>query len=398
MARPEPGCPGLPPEGTMASKFEQLLNESFEEQVVPHEGDVINARVVEITPEFVFIHFGGKTEGIIDSAEFADGKPPEKGQRLRAIFLGSRNNEMRFTFRVGAGEINKGTLRAAYANQLPVLGRVANENNGGYRVAIGTGNSAQYAFCPFSQMDINRGKPEDYLGKQFSFKITEFQNNGRKLTVSRRSLLEEIRQETSEKLSEELEEGDTVDVTVMALKPFGAIVDLGGVDGLIPMSELAHERIKDAGEVVREGDQFPARILKLDWENKKISLSKKALLPDPWYEQMDFREGQIVKGKVSSIKAFGIFISLAPNIEGLVPNRETGLPEGTRLETKYEPGKEVEVFVMRIDREQKRISLSLRRAVESANRREMESYLTKQEDVGGGASLGDILKKKLDNG
>ncbi|HAA05597.1 MAG TPA: 30S ribosomal protein S1, partial [Syntrophobacteraceae bacterium] len=249
----------------------------------------------------------------------------------------------------------------------PVEGKVQKEIKGGFEVLVG----GSRAFCPYSQMDLYREEAAGYLGQTLSFLIMEFQAGGRNIVVSRRQLLEAERRQRFEELRATLEVGATVQGTVRALEAFGAFVDLGGVDGLIPLGELSWGRVKDPREVVSVGQSVQVHVLELDWDRKRVALSLKRLTPDPWSRIRELlAEEQIVSGRVVSLAQYGAFVEVLPGIDGLIHVSRLAL--GRRIHHPREvlrEGEEVRVRIESIDSDQRRLALSL----ESATDAESES-------------------------
>ena len=196
-----------------------------------------------------------------------------------------------------------------------------------------------------------------------------------------------------------LEEGDIISGTVVSLQNFGAFIDLGGVEGLIPMSELDFTRVNHPSQVLKTGESVRVKVLSIDWKEDRITLSRRAMLQNPWQGEMPFREGEIVEGTVESLKDFGAFVRLSDNFTGLIPMSESGVPRGQRLDTAFQKGQQVRVMVARIDRERERISLSASKVAEADSRAEYEEYMnTQSDDAPGtmssfGQQLLDAMKK-----
>jgi small subunit ribosomal protein S1 len=204
----------------------------------------------------------------------------------------------------------------------------------------------------------------EYIGKKFVFRVTKYSEHGKNIVVSRRVLLEEERDQLKEKLQETLAVGQSVSGTITSVRDFGAFVDIGGIEGLIPASEIAWGRIEDIGERVAVGQEVTVTVLKLDWDNDRYSFSLKDSQPDPWQNATAlFAEGSSQAGTVVRLTEFGAFVSLAPGIDGLLHISRLGA--GRRIGHPREVVKEGEVLEVKIDSidlEKKRISLSLPRA------------------------------------
>jgi len=364
-------------------------------------GQKIEATVIKVTAEWIFIDTGTKGEGVLDRKEFLndDGSVTVKeGDKISAWFIASRHGEMRFTTRLDGSAGGSSQLEDAFNGGIPVQGFVEKEVKGGYEVKVG----GSRAFCPFSQTGLKRDEgPEQFLGKHHQFRITEYRENGRSIVVSRRALLDEERQAMREAAWENVSEGEIVEGKVSTLREFGAFVDIGGVEGLIPMSELGWKRVKDVAEVLSVGQQVKVLIKRVDREAGKISLSLRDTLADPWDTLTEnFSEGAYINGTVSRLANFGAFVTLADGIDGLIPISRLG--SGKRINHPREVLKEderIEVKVESIDRAARRISLSIGAASRAVEEEESELASFRQQAAEGSSkslgSLGELFKAKM---
>jgi len=383
--------------------FEELLNQSFVKPNRLKPGQKVESVIVKITDEWIFIDLGGKTEGYLSTREFVDEQgnlTVNTGDRIEAFFLSSENNEQLFTTRVGGSGAPNTHLEEAFHANIPVEGYVGKEIKGGFEVTIG---GSVRAFCPFSQMGLGRqANPEEYVGKRLNFKIIEYGNQGRNIIVSNRALVEQERQAQKEALRESLQEGMTVKGTVTAIRDFGAFADIGGAEGLIPMSEIGWGTIGTIHDVLQVDQEVEVVVIKLDWEQDRISLSLKQAQPDPWDSvQGTFPEGTLHTGTVARLQNFGAFVTLSPGIDGLLhvsklrAGKKVNHPRDVLAE-----GETVEVRVDSVDTEKKRISLSLAAAVQDRQQQQDDyhKYVKKEKKASSQSlgTLGDILKAKLD--
>ncbi|HKJ65197.1 MAG TPA: S1 RNA-binding domain-containing protein, partial [Desulfopila sp.] len=231
------------------------FSDSFEELFQSEEkttlrkltpGDKIEAIVAGISGEHVFLDVGGKSEGILEAAEVTDEEGNinvQQGDRIEVYFLQAKRSEQIFTTKLGSGS-SVAHLEEAWRNRIPVEGYVKQEIKGGFEITLG-GNVR--AFCPFSQMGLRRVEDPaaTYIDTRMDFRITRFEENGRNLVVSARDIQEEERQRQKELLQESLEEGQTVEAVITSIRDFGAFADIGGVDGLIPVSEIGWSRVEN---------------------------------------------------------------------------------------------------------------------------------------------------------
>lgn len=342
--------------------FAEMFQETAattKEQLRP--GQKIEATVVRIAKDWIFLDLGAKSEGSVAKNEFTDGEgnlTVAEGDRVQVYFLSQKKNERLFTAKVSGGAV-AGHLDEACRNGIPVEGTVTGETKGGFEVKF---SGSVRAFCPFSQMEMRRiENGEEYIGKKFAFRVTKFSEHGKNIVVSRRALLEEERAQQKEALQQSLAVGQTVKGVITSIREFGAFVDIGGIEGLIPVSEIAWGRIEDIHERLAVGQEVTVTVLKLDWDQDRYSFSLKDSLPDPWEGISGmFSEGSVVTGRVVRLTEFGAFVSLAPGIDGLVHISKLGA--GRRISHPREVvqvGDALEVKIDSVDPEKKRLSLSL---------------------------------------
>lgn len=349
-------------------RFEDLFGDKKIKTPKLKPGDRIEAMVAGISGESVFLDIGGKSEGVMAASELLDenGEVRVKtGDTLSVFFLDDRRGELLFTTRLGSGHTTVRELEDAFNSGIPVQGRVSGEIKGGFEVQV----AGQRGFCPYSQMDLRRIEdPAAYLDQVFSFRIMEYGNQGRNLILSARAVLEEERAERRENLIQTLKEGDRVRGTVTSLRDFGAFVDIGGVDGLIPISELAWGQVGRVEDVLSRGQEVEVVVRKLDWDHDRISLSLKETLENPWQRVLEkYPVGSIHRGHVSRLAQFGAFVTLEPGVDGLLHISKLGA--GRKIHhprEAVEVGQELTVRVESIDQEKQRISLQPEDYAESA--------------------------------
>lgn len=355
---------------------EPTFAELFEAAAVPlpaagdlSPGDTVTGEVVKVTQDSVFIDLGGKSEGVADIAEFLDpdGKPAVAvGDRVELrVASVAEGVVLSRTLKLSGSEALE-MLRSAQEAGLPVEGRVTGVNKGGVEVDL----SGRRAFCPVSQIDLGFCEnPAAHVGARYSFRIQEIRDRGRNIVVSRRVLLEEERRKLARETLERLAPGMALEGKVVRLAPFGAFVDLGGVEGMLHVSEIAHYRVTDPSAVLTVGQPVKVAVLSVDLgaggseAKPRISLSMKALEPSPWEKGFSFREGEVLQGKVSRIADFGAFVELLPGVEGLVHVSEITYQRIRHPSQVLAVGQEVAVRVLEIDPGRRRISLSMKEAV-----------------------------------
>ena len=270
---------------------------------------------------------------------------------------------------------------------------------GGFEVKLG---GTVRAFCPFSQLGMRREENQaDYIGRSLSFTIAEYEEGGRNIVVSRRAILDQEKREKKQALKETLKEGAKVRGKVTSIQKFGAFVDIGGMEGLLPVSEIAWTRTEKVSDLLSVGQEVEVIVKKLDWESDRFSFSLKDTLPDPWDLVSDtFLVGSYHTGTVSRLAAFGAFVTLKEGVDGLIHISKMGA--GRRINHPREvlkEGQSVEVQVEAVDRAQRKLSLVLaeiRRAEEeeAATLKEYKQQVTAEPQTMG--TLGDILKTKTE--
>jgi small subunit ribosomal protein S1 len=392
---------------TDQESFADLFNEKDMSRDKLAPGQKVRAVVVGITAENIFLDVGSKSEGCIARKELEDEDgniSTRVGDTLEAYFLSEARNEMLFTTKIGAGPAARAHLEEAYRSGIPLEGFVKKEVKGGFEVTI-SGNIR--SFCPFSQMDLRRiAESEDYIGQHHLFRIMEYGEGGRNIILSRRLILEEEQLQKREALQETLHVGMTVQGKITSIRDFGAFVDIDGIEGLIPISEIGWGQVASIHDVLSEDQDVEVVIMKLDWDNDRFSFSLKQALPDPWTDvSSKFPVGSEQSGTIVRLTKFGAFVNLAAGIDGLV--HISKLAAGRRINHPrevVEEGQSIEVKIDEIDPDQKRISLSLVRdeadETSSANdAEEYQKYLDKSSSPAGRSqsigTLGEILKAKL---
>jgi small subunit ribosomal protein S1 len=359
--------PGAGENREQEESFAELLEKSsgYSERLRP--GQKVRAKVVSISGDLVYIDLGGKSEGTVDLRELVDkdgNTVVKEGDEIDAFFVSVQDGVRKMTTLVnGYSAVSLSAIRSAHEAGIPVNGDVKREVKGGFEVTVG----GVRCFCPFSQIDLKGGREGGiFLGRTFPFKVLEFAEEGRNVILSRRALLEQERQARIERLKANLSVGMELTVPVTSVQNFGAFVDLGGVDGMIPASEISWERNVNPMNVLAPGREVTAKIISLDWEKMRLTLSLKAMQPDPWASVPEkYPVDGKVRGKIVRLAPFGVFVNLEPGIDGLV--HISNLGAGRRInhpKEVVEVGQEVEAYVLSVDAQGRKISLSLQPKVE----------------------------------
>jgi small subunit ribosomal protein S1 len=379
--------------------FAELLDESFTEQTYMRPGQKVQGHIVTITPEWIFIDLGSKSEGYIARQEMVDKSGAltvKEGDVIEAYFLSSRNNERLFTTKLGKGEAGKEHLYEAYRNGIPIEGFVEKEIKGGFEIKVSGGAKG---FCPFSQMDIRRvTDPKEYVGRHITFKIIEYAERGRKIIFSNRVIREEELKKKKEALKEILQEGMAVRGTVAAIKNFGAFVNLDGIQGLVPISEITWGRVENINDILTVGQEIEPVIMSLDWDSERITLSLKKTLANPWDDvEMKYPVGTRHAGRISRLTKFGAFVELEPGVDGLLHISKLG--NGKRINHPSDvvtEGEVLNVEIEKLDSDNKRISLTgVQQAREEEINDDGDTYTPPGEKAAVTfGTLGDLLKNK----
>jgi small subunit ribosomal protein S1 len=322
-------------------------------------GQVVKGRVIQIGDEHVFVDVGGKGEAWIDRAELLDEHGRLKvgvGDEVEATVVAT-GDEIRLSHRLRQGGQAREALAVASQTGVPVEGRVAGVIKGGYEVTVG----GLRAFCPFSQMDLRRADSEqDYVGRVLEFRVTRFAEGGRNIVLSRRAVLEEQAAKAAEETRKKIAPDAVLQGTVVSLADFGAFVDLGGVQGLVPMGELSHARVERAGDRVRVGEHVTVKVLRVDDAKGKVTLSLKALEGDPWAAvPTRLRERQVVRGRALRATEFGVFVELLPGVDGLLHTSEIPRHRAGAMREAVGAGAEIAVIIVGVDLARRRIALAL---------------------------------------
>lgn len=331
-------------------------------------GDKVKGQIIAIGQDAVFVDIGRKIDGVVDKAELRDDQGniscrEEESIELYVVFISE--SEIRLS-RALSGIGGLDILRDAYANQVPVEGKVTQTCKGGFDVDI----LHRRAFCPISQMALEFVETtDDYVGQTCRFMITQIEEGGKNIVVSRKKLLQQEQAKAAQEFFEELTVGLVLDGRVKRIVPYGAFVELAaGVEGMVHISELSWSRLENPEEVISSGEAITVKIIDIKEgdtpSEKRIALSVKQLQSDPWDTADDqFNIGQKITGKVTKCVKFGAFVEIAPGIEGLVHISEMSyIKRVLKSEDVVSSGQTVSVVIKAIDLDNQRISLSLRDA------------------------------------
>jgi small subunit ribosomal protein S1 len=366
-------------------------------------GDRVRGRIVSVGQEVTVLDLDGGGEGTLETVELRD----ESGQLsakvgdtldARVVAMGERQGF--YVLRRGAGPGGRTNLAEASATGLPVEGVVTGVNKGGVEVDVG----GVRAFCPMSQLELRPvADPSEYVGRRLEFRVTRYEDDrrGANVVLSRRALLEEEARGRAAETRAKLVVGAVLPGVVIALKDFGAFVDVGGIEGLLPASEIGFQRGVRPADVLAVGQPVTVQVMRIEARDdprrpEQVSFSLKALERDPWQDAVaQFSAGTIVRGTVTRAEPFGAFVELAPGVEGLLHISELGDGRPLRhARDAVKPGDPLEVAVLAIEPDKRRISLGLAARAEHVDD-EGRAAARRASGGGGMGTLGDLLKGKL---
>ena len=326
-------------------------------------GERVKGTILSISGSSAFVDVGGKAEATIDRKELLDASGEllhKVGDELEASVIKNSDGVVHLSLGALQAQLLSEMLSSAVETGIPVDGRVTGFNEGGLEVRVG----GRRAFCPRSQIDTyGAGALQDYVGRDLTFVVTKYEESGRNLVLSRRQLLERQSKEMAEQTRGTLAVGAVVDGVVRKVMPFGAFVDLGGLDGLVHVSEISWSRVEDPSEVVSAGQQVKVKVLKLDGGKDRISLSLRQAGDNPWDGiKGRYEAGSTYTGSVSRLTEFGAFVDLEDGVEGLVHVSEIDWNKRIKHPSEVlEVGQEITVSVKEVDAKRKRLSLSMKR-------------------------------------
>jgi small subunit ribosomal protein S1 len=333
---------------SFAEAFEASLN--FK---TPEQGELLRGQIVSISGDDAFVSYGGPSEAVMDAAEL---EGLDVGDTVEATVI-KTGSDIRISRKMLKGKASLDQLRGMYENRLPVEGKVTGRNKGGFDVSV----SGLRAFCPLSQIALGKiENPDAHVGQTYEFRVTELSDDGRRIVVSRAALLKEAAASRADETRQRIVPGAELTGTVKTITPFGAFVDLGGVDGLLHVSEMSRRRVSDPKELVAVGQSVRVKVIKVENDGKRISLSMKDQEPDPWSDVEDRHPaGTQFTGRIVRSTDFGLFVEVEPGLDGLVHFSQ--LPLGVKQGDKSVAiGSTVSGWVREVDASKKRLSLSLR--------------------------------------
>lgn len=363
------------------------------------EGDLVDGVVVHIDKEGVLVDVGTKSEGIIKPGELSVSPVQNAedvvsvGEKIQVYVLQTENEDGNVLLSKKRADFERAweRLEEAHQKQTILTAMVTDRVKGGLVVDLGI-----RGFVPGSHVGTGKVKNLDrYVGQSIPLKVIEVDRERRKVVLSHRLAIEEERDKQREQTIASLVEGEIREGVVRRITDYGAFVDLGGIDGLLHVSEMSWTRINHPSEVVKVGDKIHVMILRLNLEAGRVSLGLRQILPDPWSGiEEKYRVGDVVTGTVSRLVPFGAFVHLEGGIEGIIPNSELSHRRVSRPEDVVSVNQTVEAKIIDLRPDERRMTLSLRQLQQDKERRDYESFQSSRPDPGR-MTLGDLVGDKL---
>jgi len=352
-----------PDEEAESEEFDKLLEEYLDRIRGFSSGDIIDAEIVDVKRSYVLVDIGDKAEGVINIEEFVDSEGELNvavGDTIPVQILGRDNEtgQVRVSHRRALSELAWERVREAVRRNTPVTGRVVQAVRSGLIVDIGIP-----AFMPASQIDTSRVENlSDWLKREVSAYVIDLDRQRRRAVLSRRKLVKEDEERKRRRILESLEPGQERVVRVKKIMDFGAFADLGGIDGLIPREEISWDRGASPRDYLREGRDLKVRVLSVDRETGRVSLSRKRVKPDPWENiEEKYPIQSVVKGKVVGVANFGAFVSLEEGVRGMIHSSNLSWAGGRKkVEDFLRVGDTVKAVVLEVDKDRRRIALGLK--------------------------------------
>jgi small subunit ribosomal protein S1 len=358
----EPGVWTTGPDGELVPDYDATFPEI-------QEGQVVHGKVVRVDKDEVLVDVGWKSEGVIPVAELSIRRSinPEDevavGDEIDALVLEKEDTEgrLKLSKKRARFELAWKRIEAAAESGEPVEGKVIEVVKGGLILDLGV-----RGFLPASLVDIRRVQDlDEFMGKELRCKVIELNRSRNNVVLSRRAVLEEERKEMRQAILDRLSPGDIVEGQISNIVDFGAFVDLDGMDGLIHISELSWSHVNHPSEVLEIGQDVKVKVLDIDRERQRISLGLKQTQTDPWQQVLDsYQEGDVVEGRVTKVVTFGAFVEILPGVEGLVHISELAQHHVENPREVVQQGQAVNVKIIEVDAERRRLSLSLKRVEE----------------------------------
>lgn len=378
--------------------FASMLEASLQPKSL-REGEQVEGQIVALGTDVAFVDVGGKGEATIDLEELADpdaGVEVQVGDPIKAIVV-STSGGIKLSYKLARSAATREALNEAFQTGLPVEGRVEKAIKGGFDIRF----SGQRAFCPISQIDKSYTEdPSIHEGKTYTFRVTEFKQEGKNIVVSRRAILEEEDRARAEEVKKLIVPDAVLTGRVTSVRDYGAFVDLGGgIQGLLHVSEMGWSRVSDPSSVVQPGDEITVKVLRVEEDKGRIALGLKQLQADPWTSAATkYRVGQVLSGRVARVAEFGAFIELEPGVEALA--HVSTFPPSGRSDAWKEivpTGAEVAVEIVNMDLERKRIGVAIvEEGTAKASQARGDAEPAKEPQSEGFGSLASSLREAME--
>lgn len=390
----------IDPEIEASSQMEEAMKEAEERKLQFEPGQIIEAKVVLVREDAAFVDLGGKSDFAIPLAELSTTPVTsardvvKEGDNIKVMVTRTGDDEKILLSKRRAEEEQIWLdLKEVFQNGKVLTGLVTGVVKGGLNVEL----NGVRAFMPASHAVLGRPSELDKLvGQSINAKILELDVEKKRVLISRKSILEEERRKLEAEFFQNIKEGERRKGKVSRITNFGAFVDLGsGIEGLIHISELSWNRVKKVSDLLKEGDEVETLVTKVDAANKKLSLSLKQLGEHPWDQAIkNFAENAVYPGTVVRLESFGAFIRLAPEVEGLAHISQLAEKRVNNPEEVLNVGQEVQAKILKIDRANRKVSLSLKQVTTDQEVQQLNEFLEQQEDQPFVQNLGDFLKIK----
>ncbi len=405
----EPLEPSAPEPASEIDEFARAVQEMSVEELeratrTVRKGELIRGTVVHVDENGVLVDIGTKSEGIIPLNELSrqPNQPPEEvvqiGQEIDVVVLKPETEEGQIILskRRADYEVTWNRLEESLRSNETLQGTVTERVKGGLMVDVGVRGFVPASHVGMSRAPLPDSALEKYVGQSIPLKVLEVDKAHRKVVLSNRLAEAERREQERQQAFASVQEGQVIEGTVRRIVDYGAFIDLGGIDGLLHISEMSWRRIKHPSDVIREGQRVRVQVLRIDPASRKISLGMKQLIPDPWLEvEKQYQVGQVVKGKVARLAPFGAIVDLPGELEATIPLAELSTRRVRSAAEVVQEGQEVEAVVVQINPTEHRMVLSLRRLQKQREEQEKEQLMEQYSSSSRGFTIGEVVGKNF---
>lgn len=405
----EPLEPSAPEPASEIDEFARAVQEMSVEELeratrTVRKGELIRGTVVHVDENGVLVDIGTKSEGIIPLNELSrqPNQPPEEvvqvGQEIDVVVLKPETEEGQIILskRRADYEVTWNRLEESLRTNETLQGTVTERVKGGLMVDVGVRGFVPASHVGMSRAPLPDSALEKYVGQSIPLKVLEVDKAHRKVVLSNRLAEAERREQERQQAFASVQEGQVIEGTVRRIVDYGAFIDLGGIDGLLHISEMSWRRIKHPSDVIREGQRVRVQVLRIDPASRKISLGMKQLIPDPWLEvEKQYQVGQVVKGKVARLAPFGAIVDLPGDLEATIPLAELSTRRVRSAAEVVQEGQEVEALVVQINPTEHRMVLSLRRLQKQREEQEKEQLMEQYSSSSRGFTIGEVVGKNF---